>query len=222
MISTVACAPVRKISYRQSDDVDTSPVSMGFAIPAYARLSKGTRFLNIESSVAVLLSYESDSRLDDVVTTVTRAWNPKGVWLYGEAVVAKTVSKYDAVVKGLLGRGPVVVTDSESTTASPRIDAVRHVHNLKQYEASISRSKALDYMFEVVEEAFAQSDVEMLNCLLYTAARELKGTTLSVSLLRATFRARSELSMWKPLRDVTQNALSGHVDGKKLLRGLLG
>ena len=62
----------------------------------------------------------------------------------------------------------------------------------------------------------------MLNCLLYSAADELRDSSLGVSLLRATFRARKELAMWNFYRDVIQKSLHDHPDAKKLLRGLVG
>jgi hypothetical protein len=135
--------------------------------------------------------------------------------------LTRAVATFSNLAKKFAVFGGALLADSESTVSSPKVDAKLHLHNIKQYEAVRSRRYALNYMFHTLEDAFERKEVEMLNFMLYSAADELLGSSMSVSLLRATFRARNELAMWSYYRDVVQHSLRDDPDAKKLLRGLV-
>jgi len=139
-----------------------------------------------------------------------------------DANLTKAVARFSDLATKFAVLGGALISDAESTASSPKVDAKLHLYNIKQYEAVRSRRYALNYMFHTLEDAFERKEVEMLNYMLYTAADELQGSSMAVSLLRATFRARNELVMWGYYRNVVQRSLRDDPDAKKLLRGLVG
>ena len=208
--------------YQPMDDVETS-LSAFYAdapsVPRMRQLTQPYRAIptqpyhpnsNIIPGNSVGLVYEVVSGLD-------------GDRLHGqiaraslvESHVTSVIEKCSVLARKMLGFRTAWLNDVDSTVSSPRSDAKLHLHNLKQYEISYSRRRAL-------EDAFERKEVDMLNWMLYSAADELRDTSLGVSLLRATYRARSELKMWNVYRDIVQLNLHDHPDAKKLLRGLVG
>jgi len=91
---------------------------------------------------------------------------------------------------------------------------------MKIYEAAESRRRALDYMYDFLEEAFEQKNLKMIDHMLFLSSEQLVDHSLSVSFLRATSRVRKSLVYWKYYEFKVRESLSGHPDAKKLLKGL--
>lgn len=107
-----------------------------------------------------------------------------------------------------------------STASNVELEAELHLSKMKHFERASSRRRALDYMYEFLEEAFAAKKLEMINEMLLKASTGLVGHSLSVGFLRATSRARDRLSFWNYYFDAVRVGLEGDPDSERLLRGL--
>lgn len=103
---------------------------------------------------------------------------------------------------------------------SAETQAELHLYKMRMFEALESRRRALDYMYDFLEDAFENRDTRMIDHMLLLASRDLVGHSLSVSFLRATSRARKHLSFWRLFSSKVRNSLMDHPDANKLLKGL--
>jgi hypothetical protein len=67
----------------------------------------------------------------------------------------------------------------------------------KLYSMQLSDIQALDYLFELVESAFANHDLRFVDALLANFDPNRAKLIVSTGLLRATSRAKSKLNSWK-------------------------
>lgn len=107
-----------------------------------------------------------------------------------------------------------------STIDSYQVEADLNLRKMIDLEASISRRRALDFMYDLVEGAFEEENLRMLDHMLILSTDRLIKHSLSVSFLRATSRARGKLKNWKSYELLVRLSLVGHPNEKKLLKGL--
>lgn len=107
-----------------------------------------------------------------------------------------------------------------NTIDSFKVEGELHLLKMKTYEASESRRRALDYMYDFLEDAFERNHLRMIDHMLLLSAEKLLKHSLSVSFLRATSRARKHLVYWKFYESKVRESLVGNPDAKKLLKGL--
>ena len=107
-----------------------------------------------------------------------------------------------------------------STASNVELEAELHLSKMKFFERASSRRRALDYMYEFLEESFASKKLEMINEMLLKASTDLVGHSLSVGFLRATSRARDRLNFWDYYFDAVKVSLEGNPDSERILRGL--
>ncbi|WP_157015858.1 hypothetical protein [Pseudomonas batumici] len=220
MIGTTEQVLVRR-SYKPVGEVETARSICYGSLPTAVERKAYCTVSRVLRANASRFTYESASSYGSDIYGCANSDQGFASLFFDERLL-KAVAKFSDLAKKFTTYGSVLISDADSTVSSPKVDAKLHLYNIKQYEISYSRRTALNYMFHTLEDAFENREVEMLNCLLYSAADELLDSSLSVSLLRATFRARSELAMWSFYRDVVQKKLRDHPDAKKLLRGLIG
>ena len=103
---------------------------------------------------------------------------------------------------------------------SAETQAELHLFKMRTFEATESRRRALDYMYDFLEDAFDRRDTRMIDHMLLLASRDLIGHSLSVSFLRATSRARKYLSFWRFFSSKVRDSLRDHPHANKLLKGL--
>lgn len=208
--------------YDHIGSAGTSPGLLQGKLSGYNRYRDAYRGHNNEST-AVVVAYELErSGFSNLVETACKGLDRNAGWISNDLSVSKRLGQYGSWVKRFTGFDTAQIVDSGSTVVSPRNDALLHLRNIKRYEVRYSRRKALDYMFDALEQAFDNMEVEMLNCMLNAAGQELDPHGLGISLLRATFRGRKSLVMWSVYRKVVEESLHDHPDRRKLLRGLVG
>lgn len=118
-------------------------------------------------------------------------------------------SRYEDLLGGLSG-----------TIDSCEIEAELHLYKMKTFAREESRRRALDYMYDFLEDAYEQRNLRMIDHMLYLGSSDLLGNSLSVSFLRATSRARKHLNFWNFYEAKVKESLAGNPDAKKLLKGL--
>jgi len=219
MMTSDSFVAVRR--YRPAGDVETSPSFCYGRLPSCTERKKYRGISTDIGSNVPRLFFDGASSYGEGDGSFARL-NQSFTSVLFDARLTKAVARFSDLAKKFAVLGGALISDAESTVSSPKVDAKLHLYNIKQYEVVRSRRYALNYMFHTLEDAFERKEVEMLNYMLYSAADELQGSSMSVSLLRATFRARNELPMWGYYRDVVQHSLRDDPDAKKLLRGLVG
>ncbi|WP_143505335.1 hypothetical protein [Pseudomonas sp. ICMP 460] len=100
------------------------------------------------------------------------------------------------------------------------VRAQLNLYKMRVFEASESRRRALDFMYDFLEDAFEERDVLMIDHMLLLASSELVDHSLSVSFLRATSRARKHLTFWKLFEGRVRLSLKDNPNAHKLLKGL--
>lgn len=219
MMTSDSFVAVRR--YNSAREVETSPSFCYGRLPSPIERKKYRGISADLSSSAPRMFFEGVSSYGEGESGFARL-NQNITSVLFDANLTKAVARFSDLATKFAVLGGALISDAESTASSPKVDAKLHLYNIKQYEAVRSRRYALNYMFHTLEDAFERKEVEMLNYMLYTAADELQGSSMAVSLLRATFRARNELVMWGYYRNVVQRSLRDDPDAKKLLRGLVG
>lgn len=117
-------------------------------------------------------------------------------------------------------RSHYVVDNLFAGLDSSEVQAELHLFKMQVFEALESRRRALDYMYDFLEDAFSQKDISMINHMLFLASTSLVGHSLSVSFLRATSRARKQLTFWRLFESRVRSSLKDNPNAKKLLKGL--
>jgi len=107
-----------------------------------------------------------------------------------------------------------------STIDSFELEAETHINKLKFFESHFSRRRALDYMYELLEDAFAAKKLAMIDELLLSASHNLIGTSIAISFLRATQRAKDRLTFWPYFYYNIKASLDDNPEAKTMLRGL--
>lgn len=95
--------------------------------------------------------------------------------------------------------------------------------HLYQHQKQIV-SRFLDTMFDMVETCFEQRDLDTLNRYLEAFMPHVTEFTPSwtIGVLRASSRAKTQLSAWIPLRDkVAEHCTAVGFDTKRWMRGML-
>ncbi|MDH0133499.1 hypothetical protein N7381_09600 [Pseudomonas asiatica] len=107
-----------------------------------------------------------------------------------------------------------------STTDNVELQAKLLISTMKTFLHEVSRRKALDYMYEILEDAYSQADLGLINEMLYWAAQLLVGESIAVSFLRATSRVRQRSVYWSHYCQVVKKSFEGNPEAEKTLRGL--
>ncbi|MCQ9422691.1 hypothetical protein NRB16_03985 [Pseudomonas sp. LJDD11] len=149
-------------------------------------------------------------------------WTSGVVYLSSEALSATELSANIASIRNHLHyiTGGVPQAAASTSLASPSIQARLHLTKMKSYERGQSRRKALDYMYDFLEDAFEEKNLSMLDALLEGASVEFLDSTLSVSLLRATSRAKKSLVNWRLYKFKVIESLQEDPSRGVLLRGI--
>jgi hypothetical protein len=211
--------------YGNWDDVKTAPSFTSHAARSEERVFPSEVIFEGSSSSPVVYVCYTEGARDSAYLNAFLQGNQMGLGIGAVIAPAARPRKalgYNKWFKKIIGLDSVDMADSSSTALSPKASAKLHIYNMLQYEAVRSRGEALEYMFDFLEQSFEHKEVEMLNLLLYTAARDLRTSSLGVSLLRGTFRAKKDLTMWAVCRDAMYSSMQSSPDSKKLFRGLLG
>lgn len=144
---------------------------------------------------------------------------------YSRSEIAGSTSRADrsaSMIRYLFDLNGGWSIDSESSTQNNlALQADLKISVIKAF-LSESRQKALDYMYDMVEDAYADNNISLLNELLYSAAKHLVDSSLSVSFLRATFRVKGRTEYWGYYYSIVKRTLEGRPDAERLLRGLGG
>lgn len=79
----------------------------------------------------------------------------------------------------------------------------------------------LDVIFQFVEQAFGERNLDAVDQFLGLVEPLKIGHLLTISILRATSRARTKLENWHKLRDCIYLHLEGNQNRTQLMRGLI-
>lgn len=118
---------------------------------------------------------------------------------------------HSAYLSGMVG---------SSELDTPSVQAKMHLKKMLSFERNYSRRKALDYMYSFLEDAFSDKDLNMIDEALCHASEQLVGSSLSVSFLRATSRAKGKLYFWNYYYAKVKSGLADGADAARVLRGL--
>lgn len=111
------------------------------------------------------------------------------------------------------------VSAESSTNNNVELQAELTVASIKN-QLSVSRRNALDYMYEVIEDAYSLNDITLINEMLFAASKHLIDGSLAVSFLRATFRVKGRTEYWSYYYGIVRRSLEGNPGAERLLRGL--
>ncbi|AOX10708.1 hypothetical protein Q5O_20735 [Pseudomonas putida JB] len=75
-------------------------------------------------------------------------------------------------------------------------------------------------MYEVLENAYSDSNFGLINEMLLCASKSLIGESLAVSFLRATSRAKFRSVYWSYYCGLVKESYEGNPDAERILRGL--
>lgn len=120
----------------------------------------------------------------------------------------------------LLVSSGVVHATAPSDLDSAEVEAQLHLNKMCAFERLYSRRRALDYMYDFLEDAFFEKKISMVDDALVHACSGLIGGSLAVSFLRATSRAKAKLRFWNYYYAHVKNSLKDDPDSARILRGL--
>jgi hypothetical protein len=113
-----------------------------------------------------------------------------------------------------------VQTNQPKIGSQLEIEAQRCLNKL--YSLHASDAEILGYVFELIENAFAEHDLLFVNALLANFDPNRTKLIISTGLLRVTSRAKSKLSSWKLCAARVSEFLNRRGENtKRLLRGLI-
>jgi hypothetical protein len=133
----------------------------------------------------------------------------------GVAIPREFKSRWYSIEFGCRG-----LDSGNSTTENVKLQAELLVSTMKTFLHANSRRKALDYMYEVLEDAYSESDLGLVNEMLFCASKILIGDSLAVSFLRATSRVKNRSIYWAFYCSRVKQSLEGNPDADRILRGL--
>lgn len=95
------------------------------------------------------------------------------------------------------------------------------LQNIYVKSAEGKEGEALKYLYSVIERAFSSGNTELVDEILESFDPDRVGRMVSVGLVRATFRARSELKHWQScLASVAYYLTQNDQSPSHILRGL--
>lgn len=140
--------------------------------------------------------------------------------LQGEIQALRLKAKYLGLPNSVSISANRVLDSKSSTIDNVVLRAEINVTSIKKFLNTVSRRRALDYMYEILEQAYSESDVVLVNEMLYSASKWLVGESVAVSFLRATYRVKERSTYWQYYYDSVKRSLEGNPELDRMLRGL--
>ncbi len=170
----------------------------------------------------------SEIRKDYIVAVITKGSTEMPLFFkptYAEKILTRSTSKAIHSIEKELKQWTLDLFNKEETEAIDPAnfinkEAKSHLNQIYSYDKS-SDSKALSYMFNLIEEAFSKHDLLLVDALLSNIDLVRTRKIVFIGLLRGTYRARSKLKSWNSCAlQISKFLDSNGENTKRLLRGL--
>lgn len=110
----------------------------------------------------------------------------------------------------------------ECNYLSLKVEAERRMSQLYLLNKDDDDAKSLSYLFDVIEQSFADHDLLFVDALLSTFDPKKCKPIISTGLLRSTFRAKSNLNAWRSCASRIISYLNQKGENTQhLLRGMI-